>query len=187
MTSDQADRLISDIAGLFDRRGRDMYAGEPVTQTEHALQTAWQAQQEEAANPLIERRPCCTTWVTCCTIWGKTVPTKELTIGTKRWAPSGWPAIFEQRRHRAGAAACRRQALPLAVDPLITPLVGRVGASLKLQGGPFTESQARHFEQHPYFQRRGAAAALGRSGENPGTGDAVARQVPRGGEKGDCA
>src|ERR1700722_18198392 len=53
MTSDDADRLISEIAGLFAHRGSDMYAGEPVTQTEHALQTALQAQQNGATPALI--------------------------------------------------------------------------------------------------------------------------------------
>ena len=38
---------------LFDRGGGRMYAGEPVTQLEHALQTAHLAEQSDAGDPLV--------------------------------------------------------------------------------------------------------------------------------------
>src|SRR6516162_2871454 len=54
MNSDsRSDALIQEIAELFAQRGREMYAGEPVTQTEHALQTALQAEQCGADRALI--------------------------------------------------------------------------------------------------------------------------------------
>src|SRR5580704_10014543 len=54
MISDaRSDVLIHEIAELFARRGREMYAGEPVTQTEHALQAAFQAEQSGADPALI--------------------------------------------------------------------------------------------------------------------------------------
>ena len=39
---------IDDIARLFAERGHEQYSGEPVTQLEHALQTALQAEAEGA-------------------------------------------------------------------------------------------------------------------------------------------
>jgi len=44
---------IADIAWLFDDAGTRLYGGEAVTQAEHALQTAWAAEVQGAADPLI--------------------------------------------------------------------------------------------------------------------------------------
>lgn len=44
---------LDDIALLFARHGATQYSGEPVTQTEHALQTAWFAEQSGADDALI--------------------------------------------------------------------------------------------------------------------------------------
>jgi phosphonate degradation associated HDIG domain protein len=44
---------ISDICVLFARKGGRAYDGEPVTQLEHALQTAMRAEEAGAAPPLV--------------------------------------------------------------------------------------------------------------------------------------
>ncbi|MDP3082759.1 MAG: HD domain-containing protein [Rubrivivax sp.] len=44
---------LIDIEGLFRRRGGEMYSGEPVTQLEHALQTAALAEAEGADDELV--------------------------------------------------------------------------------------------------------------------------------------
>jgi phosphonate degradation associated HDIG domain protein len=44
---------LADIAQVFAERGGEMYAGEPVTQLEHALQSALQAEQEGAHDELV--------------------------------------------------------------------------------------------------------------------------------------
>ena len=44
---------ISDICVLFARKGGRAYDGEPVTQIEHALQTAARAEQEDSAPALV--------------------------------------------------------------------------------------------------------------------------------------
>jgi len=44
---------LADIADVFTRRGHEQYAGEPVTQLEHALQTAHLAEQAGADDELI--------------------------------------------------------------------------------------------------------------------------------------
>ncbi len=44
---------VEDIARLFARRGGEQYAGEPVTQLEHALQTALLAQEDGADDELV--------------------------------------------------------------------------------------------------------------------------------------
>jgi len=44
---------IAAIEQLFARHGGEQYSGEPVTQLEHALQTAHLAEQSDAGDPLI--------------------------------------------------------------------------------------------------------------------------------------
>ena len=44
---------IDDIGTLFARRGGEQYTGEPVTQLEHALQSAWLAEQAGADDELV--------------------------------------------------------------------------------------------------------------------------------------
>jgi phosphonate degradation associated HDIG domain protein len=44
---------LQDIHSLFDRRGAEQYSGEPVTQLEHALQSAMLAEAEGADDELV--------------------------------------------------------------------------------------------------------------------------------------
>jgi len=44
---------IADIERLFAERGGEQYSGEPVTQLEHALQSALQAENEDADDELV--------------------------------------------------------------------------------------------------------------------------------------
>ena len=54
MISDaSSDALIEEIAELFARHGRELYSGEPITQTEHALQAALMAEESGADACLI--------------------------------------------------------------------------------------------------------------------------------------
>ena len=103
---------LDDIEDLFARRGAEQYSGEPVTQLEHALQTALQRRTgrrrrrtghgRAAARPRPPaERP------------GRIAdPARH-----RRPAPVLCPALPARRVRRAGAAhdpvACRRQALPV--------------------------------------------------------------------------
>ena len=44
---------LDDIAQLFDRHGAQAYTGEPVTQLQHALQTAWLAEEAGEDDELV--------------------------------------------------------------------------------------------------------------------------------------
>ena len=55
---------ISDICILFARKGGRAYDGEPVTQLEHALQTAARAEESGARRLRSSPRRCCTTSAT---------------------------------------------------------------------------------------------------------------------------
>ena len=45
--------IVDEIRVLFEESGSSMYAGEPVTQTEHALQAAERGRQAGASEPLV--------------------------------------------------------------------------------------------------------------------------------------
>lgn len=45
--------VVAEVVRLFAERGREAYLGEAVSQTEHALQTAWAAEQAGAEAALI--------------------------------------------------------------------------------------------------------------------------------------
>src|SRR5262245_53858387 len=45
--------IVDEIFNLFIHRGSAAYLGEPVSQLEHALQTAWQGEREGAPDTLI--------------------------------------------------------------------------------------------------------------------------------------
>ncbi|ACR30853.1 phosphonate degradation HD-domain oxygenase [Burkholderia glumae] len=44
---------LADIRALFEQRGATAYSGEPVTQLEHALQSAQLAEEDEAGDALV--------------------------------------------------------------------------------------------------------------------------------------
>ena len=47
------DLTLTDIEKLFDQRGHEQYTGEPVTQLQHALQSAYLGEQEGANDELV--------------------------------------------------------------------------------------------------------------------------------------
>jgi hypothetical protein len=74
-TSPRADRplmlSLADIADVFARKGHEQYTGEPVTQLEHALQTAHAGRAPTAPTTSSSPPACCTTWATCCRTWAR--------------------------------------------------------------------------------------------------------------------
>jgi phosphonate degradation associated HDIG domain protein len=156
MTSDTRsapapEALITEIAGLFQRRGREMYAGEPVTQTEHSLQTALQAEQSAASASLITAALLHDVGHLLhdldedCAEDG--IDDKHEALGAE-WLTQhfGFEVVEPVRLH----VAAKRYLC--AVD---TEYYARLSdasrLSLQLQGGPFTAAQARKFEEHPCF------------------------------------
>jgi phosphonate degradation associated HDIG domain protein len=152
MISDaRAAALIEDIAALFARRGREMYSGEPVTQTEHALQTASQAEQSGADAALITAaflhdvghllhdldEDCAE----------EGIDDKHEALGAEWLAQHfGFEVVEPVRLHVAA-----KRYLCAVDEEYNARLSDASRLSLRLQGGPFTKAQARKFEQHPCF------------------------------------
>lgn len=146
---------IDDIESLFARRGHEQYTGEPVTQLEHALQTAALAEGDGADDEL----------VTACLLHdlghllhdlGAT-PTLRGVDDVHQYAALPFLRGLFPERVLGGIA--------LHVDAKRYLCATRAGyhvalsddsqRSLVLQGGPFDEAQAAAFIARP-----GAAAAV---------------------------
>ena len=146
---------VDEIIELFARGGGDAYFGEPVSQLEHALQTAFQAEQEGASDTLIaaallhdvghllhkapediaergvdgRHEQVGATWLARCFPAAVTEPIR-LHVAAKRYLC----AIDDGYQRRLSAASIR---------------------SLALQGGPMSDEEVREFEASPYA-REGA-------------------------------
>jgi phosphonate degradation associated HDIG domain protein len=152
MTSNgRSEALIQEIADLFARRGLEMYAGEPVTQTEHALQAALQAEESGADAALITAALLHDVGHLLhdldedCAEEG--LDDKHEALGAE-WLSLhfGFEVVEPVRLHVAA-----KRYLCAVDEEYFSRLSDASRLSLRLQGGPFTTAQARKFEEHPCF------------------------------------
>jgi phosphonate degradation associated HDIG domain protein len=156
--------LLREISELFGRRGQGTYLGEPVTQTEHALQAAHAAEQAGAGSALI-------------------AAALLHDVGHLLDADSPDPRAREAtdfRHEDRGADWLARHFGPEVVEPIRLHVAAKrylcatdaryyhqlseaSKASLQLQKGPFSAREARQFEQGLHFR---AALALRRWDES---------------------
>jgi len=147
--------IVDEIIGLFARRGDDVYLGEPVSQLEHALQTAFQAEQEGASDTLIaaallhdvghllHKLPE--------DIADRGIDGRHEHVGAM-WLARYFPrAVTEPIRLHVSAKRylCARD------DEYQRRLTAASIRSLALQGGPMSDEEVREFEASPYA-REGA-------------------------------
>lgn len=141
-----------EILTLFRQRGDGAYFGEPVTQTQHALQTAWQASRDSAPPALVlaallhdighllHRRGE--------DIADRGIDARHEGIGAKwlaQWYP---PEVTEPIRLHVIAKRylCH-------VDPVYAAKLSVASRqSLALQGGALSDEEATAFELRPYWQ-----------------------------------
>jgi phosphonate degradation associated HDIG domain protein len=147
--------IVDEIIELFARRGGDAYFGEPVSQLEHALQTAFQAEQEGASDTLIaaallhdvghllHKAPE--------DIADRGVDCRHEQVGSK-WLARYFPAAVTEpiRLHVAA-----KRHLCAIDDAYQRGLSAASIRSLALQGGPMSDDEVREFEASPYA-REGA-------------------------------
>jgi phosphonate degradation associated HDIG domain protein len=153
---------IDFLLRLFKERGDAAYIGEPVSQTEHALQTAWAAEQARADSAL----------VAAALLHDVGHLLHDL---PEDCAEAGIDDVHEVR----GANWLARYFGPDVAEPVRLHVPAKrflcateptyVGSlseaslrSLQLQGGPFTSDEAAHFSAHPHAE---AAIALRRLDE----------------------
>ncbi len=152
MTADTStEALLQEIAGLFARRGREMYAGEPITQTDHALQAALLAEENGADAALVTAaflhdvghllhdldEDCAE----------EGIDDKHEALGAE-WLSQHFGAdVVEPVRLHVAA----KRYLCAVDEQYFAQLSDASRLSLSLQGGPFTTAQTRKFEEHPSF------------------------------------
>ncbi len=144
--------VIDDIVRLFRLRGGEAYFGEPVSQSEHALQAAYLAEQE--------RRPDEEVVAALLHDIGHLVHGLPEDIAERgrdaRHEDAG--AIWLARHFRRAVVepvrlhvAAKRYLC--AVDPgYLSQLSPASVLSLRLQGGPMDPAEAAAFERHPYHE-----------------------------------
>jgi gamma-butyrobetaine dioxygenase len=159
MKSRMGDSIIEEIVQLFAKRGRAAYGGEAVSQTEHALQAAWAAEQAGATSSLIAA--------------ALLHDIGHLLHGlTDDCAAHGFDDCHEQ----LGASWVEHHFVPAVSEPIRLHVAAKrylcvaepgygdqlspaSQLSLKLQGGPFSAEQADQFRHGPHAK---AAVALRR-------------------------
>lgn len=142
--------IVDEIIELFAQRGRDVYVGEPVSQLEHALQTAFQAEQEGASETLIAAALLHDIGYLL-----HNLPEDIAERGIDGWheqVGATWlaryfpPAVTEPIRLHVAA-----KRYLCAVDSEYQRQLSKASIqSLAPQGGPMSESEAREFEAMPY-------------------------------------
>jgi [1-hydroxy-2-(trimethylamino)ethyl]phosphonate dioxygenase len=144
--------VVTDIIRLFETKGDAAYHGEPVSQTEHALQTAHLAEKEGAADAVVVAALLHDIGHL---LSGHAEDVAERGIDTRheaageRWLSRHFGLEITEpiRLHVAAKRyACGRDPDYLA---LLSPASVR---SLELQGGPMTALELAEFEKSRYFR-----------------------------------
>jgi phosphonate degradation associated HDIG domain protein len=153
---------VAFLLRLFEERGDAAYLGEPVSQTEHALQTAWATERAGAGSSLIvaallhDVGHLLHDLPENCADAGLDDAHE---IRGARWLDQHFgPEIAEPVRLHVDA-----KRFLCTIDPAYLGLLSEASLrSLKLQGGPFTPDEAARFHKHPHAE---AAVALRRFDE----------------------
>lgn len=145
-------KVIDEILRLFETRGDEAYFGEPVSQKEHALQAAHQAEQEGApaalvvaallhdVGHLVHDLPE--------DIADRGLDGRHESAG-EAWLTQHFPAEVTEPVKLHVAA---KRYLCTVDSEYLAQLSPASVQSLALQGGPFSEAEVCEFEQHQYFR-----------------------------------
>lgn len=145
--------VVDEICELFATKGHDAYVGEPVSQLEHALQSAFYAERAGADDELvvaallhdvghlIHKLP------EDCADHG--IDDRHEKLGQAWLARHCGPKVTEPVRLHVAA---KRYLCATDADYL-RQLSPASKQSLELQGGPFTAEEARQFEVNPHFRQ----------------------------------
>jgi [1-hydroxy-2-(trimethylamino)ethyl]phosphonate dioxygenase len=150
---------IDVLLGLFQKKGDAAYLGEPVSQTEHALQTAWAAEQAGAGSALIAAALLHDVGHLLhdlpedCALAG--IDDAHEVRGQRWLARYFGPDVTEPIRLHVAA-----KRFLCATDPNYLALLSEASMrSLQLQGGSFTPEEVAQFRHDPNGE---AAVALRR-------------------------
>lgn len=145
--------VVDQILDLFATKGHAAYVGEPVSQLEHALQSAYHAEQAGAGDALV-------------------VAALLHDIGhlVHKLPEDAADHGIDTRHEHLGQAWLARYFGPEVTEPIRLHVpakrylcatdaqyVGQLSPaslqSLALQGGPFSDGERQEFESHPYYRQ----------------------------------
>jgi phosphonate degradation associated HDIG domain protein len=144
--------VADEVIRLMTERGGEAYFGEPVSQLEHALQTAWLATRAGASRELVLAALLHDVGHLLHdlseSVAAEGIDTRHEVAGYE-WLLTRFGAqVAEPARHHVAAKRylCR-------VDPgYLARLSPASIQSLQLQGGPFNAEEIRIFESEPYYR-----------------------------------
>ncbi len=144
--------VVDEIERLFESQGGELYFGEHVTQAEHALQAALEAENEGSSGALITSALLHDVGHLIMDlpedIAEKGIDGHHEVSGSKWLAKNFGPDVSEPARLHVDA-----KRYLCAVDPdYLATLSDASILSLKLQGGPFTPDEVAAFELNPHFK-----------------------------------
>ena len=146
------DNVLDGIFGLFRDRGDSMYAGEPVSQTEHALQAAFLAEKEGSPSALITAAllhdigHLLSDFPEDCAESG--IDDQHEQLGAKWLSAHFGGDVVEPIRLHVPA----KRYLCAVNQEYLQNLSNASLLSLKLQGGPFNVDEVKAFEALPHAQ-----------------------------------
>lgn len=160
--------LYDEVAALFAERGDEEYHGEPVSQTEHALQTAHFAAQAGHSDAVVVASLLHDIGHLLHTEGEDAaehgIDTHHEVLGERWLAERFGPEIaeparlhVEAKRYLCATDAAYRAGLSPASQ-----------LSLELQGGPMSAEEVTAFEQNPYFREAVALRRCDDQGKIPG-------------------
>ena len=149
--SARANTIISEIFDLFLKNGKDSYIGEAVSQIEHALQSAWIAEQEGSSSAevvaallhdvghLLHDLPE--------NIAEQGIDDRHESLGAAWLENRFGPEVCEPVKMHVDAKRF------LSADPDYFQRLSPASVlSLGLQGGPFDSTQLAEFKRRPFFE-----------------------------------
>jgi phosphonate degradation associated HDIG domain protein len=156
------------VLRLFKERGDAAYLGEPVSQTEHALQTARAAEQAGAGSALVAAALLHDVGHLLhdlpedCALSG--IDDAHEVRGARWLSRHFGPEVAEPVRLHVAA-----KRFLCATDPTYSGLLSEASLrSLRLQGGPLTPDEADQFRAHPHAEAAVALRRLDEQAKRPG-------------------
>jgi phosphonate degradation associated HDIG domain protein len=144
--------VSDEVFELFERRGRDAYFGERVSNLEHSLQAAWFAQKAGAAPHLIVAALLHDVGHL---LHGLPEDIAQHGIdGRHELVGEAWlqSRFGRDVREPVRLHVAAKRYLCAAEPKYLRELSPSSVESLKLQGGPFSPDEVLDFEQNPHFQ-----------------------------------
>jgi len=144
--------IVDEIRLLFEQSGSSMYAGEPVTQTEHALQAAELGRQAGASDPLVAAALLHDIGHLLHDL-GEDIAKEGVDDEHERrgaeWLAGCFPPSVSQPVLLHVMAKRYRCAVDSAYLDQLSPASL---LSLQLQGGPLDEQQASNYRADPFYE-----------------------------------